>query len=432
MVTGHGKSELKDDRVIDMVKREKIADALGKVTETVKKQSPRRLQRILALGILVMGILFMFVLVKLRRPPKRAEQERLSPLVKVKQLNIGDIQMVIRGFGTISPKVEVEIVPQVSGKVVWVNPRLKAGGFIAAGEQILQIDPRDYELAVQQAEAVVAEAQVKLDLEKAEAKVVQREWEQLYPGTEPDSPLVLREPQIRQAQARLESARAGFLTAKLNLERTKLSLPVDVRIVSETVDLGQYVMVGKGLGMAYGIDAVEIELPLEDKELAWFDIPENPVLINGNKPSTQRTIAEVIANFAGAEHSWRGDVVRTTGQVDRTSRLVSVVIEVEKPFEVSGSRPTLLPGTFVEVLIRGKVLKDALAIPRYAVHNGNEVWVVEDGHLHIQPLEIVRVDKDFAYISSGLDDGAKIVTSSLDVVTEGMSVRTRPRKTKAN
>jgi len=383
------------------------------------------LQLFLALVILALGIAAMFVLTKLRKPPKRAVPEKLAPLVKVQQLEVRDIPMVVSGFGTISPKVEVEIVPQISGMVVSINPRFKAGGFIKANQPLLQIDPRDYELAVQQAQAAVAEAQVKLDLERAEAKIVRSEWEQLYPGTEPDSPLVRREPQIRQAEARLASAKAALQMAKLSLERTTISLPIDVRIVNETVDLGQYCTTGKAVGNAYGVEMVEIELPLEDKELAWFDMPDEPVSLNGNHgPKTTATVV-VRAKFAGAEHTWAGRVVRTTGRVDRASRLISVVVEVEKPFDKSDSKPPLMPGTFVEVLIQGKVLKNAVAVPRDAIRSRNQVWLVNENTLHVKSLDIVRFEKEFAYVTSGLPDQAVIVVSSLDTVVDGMRVRTQ-------
>ena len=374
-------------------------------------------QLVISLGILILGILITVVLIKLRKPPERIEKENLAPLVKVEQLKAEDVQMVVSGYGTVSAKVEVEIVPQVSGKVVAVNPEFKAGGFIAADEQLLEIDPRDYELVVQQAQAVVAEAMVTLDLEKAEAQVAKKEWEQLNPNTEPSSPLVLREPQIRQAEAKLESAKAHLAIAKLNLERTKLSLPIDARIVSERVDLGQYVVTGQSLGVAYGTDSVEIYLPLEDRELEWFDIPD------GRTKSAEKVTAEVKANFAGAEHSWTGYVKRTTGQIDKMSRLVSVVIEVAKPFDSSDSKPPLVPGMFVNVFIKGKILENAIAIPRTAIRNSNEVWVIEDEQLHIQSLEIVRFDENYGYAVSGLDDGVVIVVSSLDAVVEGMKIR---------
>jgi len=388
-----------------------------------KKMPSGLIQLLLVVVIIIVGVLIAVVFIKYKKPPQRQEQTVLAPLVKVEHLDRRDIQMIIRGYGTVNPRLQVEIVPQVSGKVVWVNPQFKAGGFIRKAELIFKIDPRDYELSVRQANAAVAEAQVMLDLEKAEAKIAKEEWLQLHPGEEPDSPLVFREPQIRQAQARLESANAVLATAELNLERTQISLPVDAMIMNERIDLGQYVMIGQSVGAAYGIESMEIEVPLEDKELAWFAIPDNTVSVNTEESPGKGAIAQVKANFAGEEKCWPGYVVRTTGQVDKTSRLISVIVEVSEPFKDSDSTPPLLPGMFVEVLIEGNILKNAIAVPRDAIRNNNEVWVAKDGQLHVQPLEIVRANRDFAYADSGLDDGDMIIVSSLDAVIEEMKVR---------
>jgi multidrug efflux system membrane fusion protein len=383
------------------------------------------LQVFLAIVVVAIGVAAIFMFIKLRKPPRRMEQATLDPMVKVEQISFGNIQMVISGYGTVAPKVEVEVVPEVSGRVVAVDAEFKAGGFIPAGKQILKIDPRDYDLAVQQANAAVADAQVRLDTEVAEAEVAKREWQQLHPGTEPNSPLVLRQPQIRKAKAALESAGAQLETAKLRLERTSLSLPFDALVISEKADLGQYIVAGQSLGVAYGIDAVEIEVPLEDRELAWFDVFKNPDESGTPGDRAEPVPARVEADFAGRTHTWRGYVTRTTGQVDRTSRMISVVVEVPRPFETSDGRPPLLTGIFAEVFIEGKILANAVAVPRDAIHGGNRVWLVNDGHLRIQPLEVVRADKDFAYAVSGLDNKAMIVVSALDTVVEGMKVRTQ-------
>lgn len=382
-------------------------------------------QFLIVLVVIILGIVITTVLIKLKKPPKQEKPEVLAPLVKIEQLTRKDIQMIVRGYGTVSPRVQVEIVPQVSGKVVWVNPHFKAGGFIPSGENIVRIDPRDYELSVRQANASVAEAQVQLDLEKAEGKVARLEWQQLHPDTEPVSPLVFRDPQIRQAEARLESARAGLAVAQLHLERTSLSLPIDAWIISERADLGQYVVSGQAVGSAYGIESFEIEVPLEDRELAWLDIPDSVASAESGAQLPKGNDVSIKAKFAGAEHTWKGYVVRTTGQVDQTSRLISIVVEVPEPFKRVNSRPPLLPGTFVEVSIKGNILRNAIAVPRDAIRNNNEVWIAKNGQLKILNLNIVRADRDFAYAVSGLDNGDMVVLSSLDTVVEGMSVRTR-------
>jgi RND family efflux transporter MFP subunit len=382
------------------------------------------LQALLAIIIVGAGIAGAVAFIMLKKPPERNEQDMQAPLVEVVQLHSKDIPMVVQGYGTVNPKVEVDIIPEVAGKVVYIHPELIVGGLIPANQTILRIDPRDYELAVRQAEAAVADSKVLLEIEQAEAEVARTEWKQLHPDTEPTSPLVLREPQIRKAKALLDSSEAQLATAKLRLERTSLSMSFDVLVTTENVDLGQFVVMGQPLAKGYGTGSVEIEVPLKDSELAWFDVFENSIFSNGDSDSTKGTPADVIADFAGAEHTWKGYVVRTAGQVDKTSRMISIVVEVPEPFDALNGRPPLLPGVFAEVLIQGNTLGNAVAVPRDAIRQGNKMWVVNSNQLSIRSLKIVRVDKNFAYVVSDDLDEAKVVISSLDAAIEGMEVRT--------
>jgi RND family efflux transporter MFP subunit len=380
-------------------------------------------QLIFTLAILTLGICLIIILIKFKTTAEKAEIKTLAPLVKVQQVNLEDVEMIVKQSGTVTPKVEVEIVPQVSGKIVWLNPNFRAGGFISANEEILKIDKRDYELALQQAKSIVADAKVNLDIQKAEADVASQEWQDLNPGTEPDSPLVLRKPQIEQAQAKLQSAQAQLGVAQLNLERTSVSLPIDIRIVSETADLGQYVTLGRSLGKAYGTEAVEIEVQIEGDDIAWFDVPEVIDNSNGHISESQLTKAIVKAEFAGGVHTWEGLVKRTTGQIDRKTRMLPVVVEVTKPFDTTSGRYPLLPGAFVEVSIIGNVVKNVAVIPRDALREGNNVWLVNNDQLHVKELNVARADTEHAYITNGIEDGALLVTSSLEFAVDGMKVR---------
>ena len=415
-----------------MVKNPMDKTEAAESTENRSGLGKRILQAVLVVFVLAVGITVAFVLIKMKKPPAKVDPNIPAPLVKTEQLRVRDIKMVVRGHGTVKPRVEVDIIPEVPGKIVSLHPDFKVGGLILKDRQMVRIDPRDYELAVQQARAAVAQARVALDMEEAEATVARNEWRQLNPDSEPDSPLVFREPQIRQAKAALASAEAQLATAQLRLDRTRISLPFDALITAKQADIGQYVIVGQPLGSAYGIDAVEIEVPLEDAELAWFDVLANTTTIDGEPAEERRTPASVTASVAGAEHTWRGYVSRTVGRADPTSRMISVLIEVPAPFGQNDGKPLLLPGVFAEVAIEGKVLSDTVAVPRDAIREGNKIWLAEDGRLRIKSLHIVRSDRDYAYVRSGLQDGDQIVTSSLDVVVDGMDVRTQSRLAEPN
>jgi len=218
------------------------------------------------------------------------------------------------------------------------------------------------------------------------------------------------------------AAQADLATAELSLERTKISLPFNSRVLEENVNLGQYLMTGQSVATVYGTDVVEIPIPLEDRELAWFEVPwiQNQ---NMDDIENQGALVDVMAEFAGAVCHWQGRVARVQGEVDQNSRMVHIIVEVEEPFKVAGGGVPLVPGMFVELKIQGNQLKQVILVPRHAVHNGREVWVNRDGKLYVEAVEIVRRDKDFAYVVSGLEEGDLIITSPLDVVTEGMKVR---------
>ena len=389
-----------------------------------KKTRKIFIQIVLVIIILAGGVGLLKFLASLRKPPAKKEKQIAAPLLNAEIFGAENIQVVIDDWGTVQPKIEVQVVPQVSGRVVELHDDFVNGGFFKADEPLVVIDQRDYTLAVENAESAVAAAQVKLEQEQAEAVVASEEWAMLNSGDEPASPLVLRGPQIRQAEAELKAAIAQLETAKLNLERTTISMPFNGRIASESVDPGQFVNTAQSIATVYATDVVEIVVPLQDKDLAWFDVPVgyNRSDQASNAPSGSEVL--VSCDFAGARHTWPGRVVRMEGKVDRQSRMVNIVIEVADPFSHSNSRPPLVPGMFVNVAIKGKQLENVIRVPRYVVHNTNQVWVGRNGRLNIQEVRIVRRDTNYAYIVSGLEAGAVVITSPLDTVIDNMKIRT--------
>lgn len=378
--------------------------------------SNRTLKIIVPIAILVVGIAGARILASSRQAPERQQKPVLGPLVEVINAQPALVSTIVRGNGEVRPKTRVEIVPQVSGMVIAMHPGLVAGGHFRAGQSLLTIEPRDYELAVERARASVARAAVSLEREQAEAEVALQEWNGIHPGEEPSSGLVVREPQVRQAQAELAAAEADLAVAQLSLERTTISLPFDGIVESETVDLGQYVTIGKTLATVFGTKEAEVRVPLAERELAWFQVP--------TRPGIKGPSALVIANFGGVSQTWTGEVVRMEARVDPSSRMVPVVIAVPNPFETQGQELPLLPGSFVKVEISGHDLDQVVAVPRHAIHEGGVVWTVQGDQLNIIPVTIVRTDLDTAYIAQGLAPGDQVVVSQLDAVTEGMIVRT--------
>ena len=201
-------------------------------------------QKIIAVVLVIGGIIGASVLASSRKAPRRQAQEIQPLLVRVEAVQRQDVPMLVHGYGTVRPSVQIQIAPQVSGTVVRVHPQLVNGGFLYADEELLSIDPAEYTLQVEIQKAEVARAKVKLQQEQAESAVARAEWEEMNPGIKPDSPLTLREPQIEQARAELVAARARLENARLDLRRTSIKVPFAGRILEESVDVGPIQVTG--------------------------------------------------------------------------------------------------------------------------------------------------------------------------------------------
>ncbi|MBW8036070.1 MAG: hypothetical protein FVQ79_10675, partial [Planctomycetes bacterium] len=220
------------------------------VKRWASKNKPALRQALIALLVLVAGVGIFKKLASMRKQPVKKPHVVSAPLLNGQKVHSESMQMVVKGFGTVRPKIEVKIVPQVAGMVIDCHEDFVNGGFFRAGEALITIDPSDYELAVENAAAAVSQAQVVLDKELAEQVVAFKEWAQLY-DSEPNSPLVRRDLQVNHAKAELKAARARLETSKLNLERTEIRVPFDGRISEESGDIGQFVTVGQTLATVY-------------------------------------------------------------------------------------------------------------------------------------------------------------------------------------
>ncbi len=372
------------------------------------------LMTVLPLVVLAGGLLGFKALVESRRAPPRRERPHLGPLVRVSAVQPVDVRVEVEAHGTVRPAAEIDVVPQVGGEVVEVSPNLVTGGFVAEGEVLLRIDPRDYELQLRTAEAGVEQAKVQLERTEAEAAAAREEWRELYGDRPPpeDGGLLFREPQLRQARADLEAARARVEAARLALERTVIRAPFAARVRSESVDPGQYVTAGRAVARLYATDAVEVVLPVATEELGWLARPDPR---NGPRVVLEGT-------YGAGRGRWEGRIVRTEAEVDAASRTVGLVARVADPFRPG--RTPLPVGLFVTARIQGKPLRGVVPLPREALREGGVVWVVDgDGRLRFRAVEVARVEADRVLVAEGLEAGDRVVVSRVDAATDGMAVR---------
>jgi RND family efflux transporter MFP subunit len=343
--------------------------------------------------------------------------EQIAPLVRVHEVAPHRVTLRVSTHGTVAPRTESELVPEVSGRVLWISPALVSGGFFSEGEPLLRIDPLDYEVALEQARASLAQFQS----ERADARSDHRR--QIDLASKNVASEAARDDaanRMRVSEATLRGARAALARAERDLARTEIQAPYDGRVRSKTVDVGQFVNRGAPVATVYAVDYAEVRLPVQDEELAFLDLPmsRDGVVEGSGTPVTLR------ARFAGSGHEWRGEVVRTEGEIDPQTRMVNVIARVADPYD---AETPLWVGLFVEAEIEGMDVDDVVVLPRSALRGGDQVLVVgPDDKLTVRPVELLRVAADQVLIRAGLAAGERVCISPLESATEGMLVRVQP------
>lgn len=375
----------------------------------------------LPVAVVAFGALSAYVLISARSEVVVVPPEVPPPLVRAMPVEIKDVQLRVLAHGTAAPRTRTSLVSQVAGQIISVSPAFANGGFFKAGDVLVTIDPRDYELAVDRARAVVAQAEVRLAREEEEAELAMQEWQRLGSGEATD--LALRKPQLEDARAALQAARASQEQARLSLERTRIRAPYEGRVLSKVVDLGQFVNPGAPVARIYAVEYAEIRLPVPHEQLAYLDLVYNA---RSELEPASRPKALVHAVFAGAPRIWEGEIVRIEGEIDARTRMVNLVARVVAPYDQDGdpARAPLFAGLFVEVEILGRVARDVAVVPRTALRDTDQVLVIdEDSRLRFRRVDLLRLEAENALIRSGLSGGERICVSTLDAVVEGMQVR---------
>jgi RND family efflux transporter MFP subunit len=371
--------------------------------------------------ILAVGVAGAVVMIKARPEPEVRTPEIVPPLVRVQHVELGTVRFRVDSQGTVSPRTESVLVPEVAGRVIEVAPSFVSGGFFERDDVLLRIDPHDYRQAVVQAEAGVARAKLLLAREEAEAEIAIREWEDIDGGEAP--PLTRREPQLAEARASVNAAEALLDRARRDLARTEIRAPYEGRIRMKNVDVGQFVAPGTALATVYAVDHAEIRLPIPDDDLAYVQLP---LVYRGDTEPAVTPEVVLTADFAGSTFEWTGKIVRTEGEIDSRSRLVHAVARVSDPYgRAVPSRPPLAVGMYVKARIAGREARDVVVLPRAAVRNTNTVLIVDaDDRLRFREVEVLRASGDEVVVSGGLEPGERVCLSPLSAVTEGMLVRT--------
>ncbi len=382
---------------------------------------------VLPIVILVIAAVVTLAIVRSSDPVEKVAAEILPPLVRTLEVQAVPLRLDVMSQGSVHPRTESNLVAEISGSVTFTSSAFEEGAFFQKGQVLLRVDDRDYALAVESARAQVAQAKVAVALEEAEAEVAREEWKELGDGDA--SPLTLRIPQLQEAQARLAAAEAALDRSELDLERTEVRAPFNGRVRTKQVDVGEFVNRGAPLGLVYSIDVAEVRLSIPDRDLAFIDMSLDRSSRDSTGAYSRGPSVTFSADFAGEQHTWQGRIVRSGGEIDPQSRMVTLIAQVDDPYrrrgEVGGV--PLAVGLFVQATIEGRQWDSVFEIPREALRGKDQVLTVDPrDRIEFRQVEVLRTTAESAVVTSGLANGDRVVLSTLDAPTNGMLVRTVP------
>lgn len=369
----------------------------------------------LPLAVVGLGVvLFLWLKTTSPKVERRAPAERVT-LVEVLETEVGSAPTLIQAMGTVVPAQEVVIRPQVSGTIVDMADEFEPGGLLQAGQEILRIDPTDYEIEVRKARSRLAKARADLRLEQGRQEVARRELDLLQrQGGDPleITDLALRKPQLEQARADVAVAAAELAKAELDLSRTTLSASFNSMVTARNVNLGSRVKAQDDLGTLAGTDEYWIRAQVGLERLRLLNLDE------------EGAPAEVVSQTSGA--TLPGRAMRLVGKVDEDSRMATVLVTVEDPLGrksgVPGREPggTLMLGDYVTVDIQGRRIKGVAALPRGALRQDDVVWLARKGRLAMVPVKVAWQGQERVLVSRGLQTGDLVVVSDIAAPVEGM------------
>ncbi len=368
--------------------------------------------------LLVAGGVTAFIFMTEPTAEREGATRETAMLVEVTAAERGDFRPTIVTTGTVQPAEDVILSPRVSGMIIRRSPDFVPGGFVPKGQTLLQIDPADYRNALELRESDLRQALADLKIEEGRQDVARQDYQFLGDTlSEENEALVLREPQLEAVKARVEAARAAARQAELQLERTAIKAPFNAHILSRNANLGSQVAPGDNLGRLVGVDEYWVTATVPLSHLRWLAFPE------GSRE--QGAEVKIRSRTAWPEGQYRtGYLYKLMGALEGQTRLARVLVRVPGPLAYQDdSTPSLIIGAFVEASIKAKEIKDIVRLNRDYVREDETVWVMEEGKLRIQKVDIAFQDAKYAYISSGLSEEEQVVATNLSTVTDGARLR---------
>lgn len=347
----------------------------------------RALKLLLPIAIIAVAILIAMAMVRSRPELQTSDTPAPLPRVQVMDVTLGDVPVTIIAYGDVTARHELDLVSEVTGRVIWVAPEFQPGEMVEAGQALLRIDPVTYRLAL---------AEAKAELSRAETGLA-------------DAEAFKRKASVVEGKLNIEAAKERITKAEQDLDYTDIRSPFNAVIDRQLVEPGQFINIGQSVAHLLSSDTAEVSLPVSAAQSGFLD------------DSATGEVA-LSAQIGARKSRWPATILRIESRVDRQTRVVPVVVEVASPYDSTVHEQVLPLGLFVEAHIPGKHIPSAVQLPGSALQSDDSVFVLQDNSLRRRPVNVAYRAGDTIVVDGGLEKGDRVVITRLEVMFEGMKV----------
>lgn len=375
--------------------------------------------RFIIIPVIILGLGYL-IYIQIKQPTAKAKKPpgiRKVPKTKVIELQVENYTSSIESNGIINAHNEVTLTSQVPGRIVTINSQFEDGAFFKKGTTLVELEEADFLTSVASAEAMLAQASASHAQEKARSEQARLNWEDLGYDEEPNE-LVLRLPQLREAEARVNSATTQLAQAERNFARSKIKAPFDGRVRKRLVGVSQAISGSTPLGNIFAVDYAEVRIPISSKEMRHLNLPENP-----DDPSVEITLHDALDEKN--KTVWPAKIIRTEGTLDQASLELFAIAKISDPFGRNSSLPALRIGQPVNAKIPGKVLEGVIKIPRKAVRQLRRIYIIDREKLTIHGMAVEPIRETQSHIiiqDDSIKDGTLLSTTPMPWIPDGSEV----------
>ena len=420
----------------------------------IKKSTSFFLRFLRVILVLAIAIALAKLLISLKKEPEKNEIKKTPPSVKIMIAEPVSKVMTVEAFGTVKPRKLVRIAVEVPGRIDYIHPSFIEGGEIFKGDLLVRIDQRSYKLNRQAGQVRIRQAKADIGslnqdienlkndikLSKANRDLAKKELERVKALSKNqfasknsldrseqqylqakivlqniNNRLSLTDSLMEQKKAALTMARVDFQKADLALEKTQIKSDFNGLILDKFVEQGEYVNTGQTLGSIYEKDSLDVDVSIPLEQMEWIE----SFFENGKTPDA-KVMVQGFGNMKS--YAWNAKVARIKAKIDEKTRTLPMTIEIKNTDLQIKNIFNLKPGTFVKCSITGKTYENIYVLKRYLLKSGNILLTVNDNHLKMKKVNVLRNFEEEMYIDSGLAPGDKIIFSPLPGALEGMAL----------